>query len=88
MPSNVTPAHPDDLRLTYRRKHAITVAQLAALRDWTTKHAQTAVARSGVEPFHDEYGFVLGIDGRTPIYPRVELLKAIDKRPGRGRRAS
>lgn len=86
MASKVKAADPNDLRLTYRRKQVITVAQLAALRGWTTKHAQTAVERSKVKPVLDEDGEALGVDGRSPIYPRVELLKAIDARPGRGRR--
>lgn len=88
MPSTVKAADPNDLRLTYRRKQVITVAQLAALRGWTTKHAQTAISRAGVGPVLDDDGQVLGVDGRTPIYPRVELLKAITARPGRGRRAN
>lgn len=59
---------------------AITIARLAAIRGWTTSAAQMAVARSGVQPLP------VRLDGRTPLYPRAELLAALDERPGRGRK--
>jgi hypothetical protein len=76
----------DPYTLNYRAKPgdrtvpAITVAQLARLKGWTTKYAGTVVARlkPAVEPFPEP------VDGRTPAYPRAKLLRAIDGRPGKG----
>lgn len=76
----------DPYAITYRARpgdrptQAITVAMLARLKGWTTKYANTVIAR--LDPPVDPLPAKL--DGRTPAYPRQPLLDAIDARPGKG----
>ncbi len=83
----MTAAYDHPVQITYqarpgtRREPAITIALLAEIKGWTTKRAQTAVAR--IKP--PIAPFPRGLDKRTPLYPRVRLLAAIDHRPGRGK---
>lgn len=76
------------LHITYDGKEATTAALAAAELGWTTRRMHITLARLGITPLPraDSPDDRAEIDGRTPLYDAGEIRRAVDSRPGRGRR--
>lgn len=69
---------PDEIRITYNGKRALTTALFAERYGMTIATARKTISRLGIEPLPKE------LDGRTKLWPSVEITKAMGKRPGKG----